>query len=256
MFKSLKRMTGMVIKATDGEIGSLDQFFFDDTSWAIRYFVVNIGSLVISKKVLISPASFQTIQGHDILVNSTIAQIKNSPDIDTEKPISRQKEEQLHDYFTWSYYWGYPLYYNSLGTELYPNIQYTDTFLGHDKIANNLGNSDIMDNNHLRSSKDIQGYIIMAKENEFGSVEDFLVDTENWAIRYIILNTGDLLPGKKVIVSAKWTKEIDWDTKTIHFDIDRDVIKNGPSFDYSIPLTRDFERRMFEYYEQHPYWET
>ena len=39
MLKNAKDLKGLEIRATDGEIGTVDQFYFDDESWAIRYLV-------------------------------------------------------------------------------------------------------------------------------------------------------------------------------------------------------------------------
>lgn len=254
MFQSAKKLTGHTIKALDGEIGAVDQLFFDDQSWAIRYLVVTIGSLLIHRKVLISPAALDGMSDHELIVNATIDQIRNSPDIDTEKPISRQKEEELHDYYTWSYYWGYPLYYNSLGTELYPNIQYTDAFIYKENNKGAVENSHDRPENHLRSNREVTGYGVGTKNGEFGYVDDFLIDTKVWVVRYLVLNTGDFLPGRKVIVAAHWVKEISWDNRSVSFDLNIDTLRNGPAYDSSILLTRDFERRVYEYYEKNPYW--
>lgn len=251
MFHSVNKLIGVNIKARDGDIGSVDQLFFDDQSWAVRYLVVTIGSLLINRKVLLSPAALDGISGRELIVNATIEQIRNSPDVNTEKPISRQKEEELHDYYTWSYYWGYPLYYNSLGTELYPNIQYTDAFLRKEYQESK---KEPEQHNHLRSTREVTGYSVNTLNGEFGYVDDIIVDFNQWVIRYLILNTGDFLPGKKVLVAAHWVSDISWDNRSISFEMNIDILRNGPTYDPSVPLARDFERRVYEYYEKNPYW--
>jgi hypothetical protein len=253
MFQSVKKMTGLNIKALNGDIGSVDQLFFDDHSWAIRYLVVSIGSLLNNRKVLISPAALDGISGHELFVEASIDQIRNSPDIDTEKPISRQKEEELHDYYAWSYYWGYPLYYNSLGTELYPNIQYTDMFINK-ALDENKQKNQTEEENHLRTTREVIGYSVQTKNGEFGYVDDFIVDSDEWVIRYLVLNTGDFLPSRKILTGAHWVKDISWDNRAVSFDIDINTLRNGPTYDSSVLLSRDFERRVYQYYEKTPYW--
>jgi hypothetical protein len=208
--------------------------------------------LLSQKKVLLSPAALDGITDHELNVNATVNQIKNSPDIDTERPISRQKEEELHNYYTWSYYWGYPLYYNSLGAELYPNIQYVNTI--QNREADQLRKEHTKTENHLRSTHEISGYNIDTKGGEFGYLDDFLIDIKQWVVRYLVLNTGDILPGRKVLVAAHFVKQISWENRSISFDFNIDTLRNGPTYDPSVPLTRDFERRVYEYYEKNPYW--
>lgn len=252
MFQSVKKLTGLKIRALDGDIGAVDQFFFDDRSWAVRYLVVTIGSIINPKKVLLSPASLDTIESHELIVKSTVDQIKSSPDIDTEKPISRQKEEELHDYYTWSYYWGYPLYYNSMGTELYPNIQFNESFLN--KTSHQETRHVSEDESHLRSTREIIGYRVSTNNGELGYVDDILLEIDHWGLRYLVINTGEFLPGKKILVGAYWTTNISWEDRTLSLDVNIDILRNGPTYDSSIPLSRDFERRVYEYYERTPYW--
>src|SRR5918992_4602924 len=105
MLRSVNELKGKTIHASDGELGTVDQFLFDDESWTIRYLVVETGKL-LGRKVLISPISIDRKQKTDGLTLSlTKEQIRNSPDIDTDKPVSRQHEAQYFNYYGYPYYW-------------------------------------------------------------------------------------------------------------------------------------------------------
>ena len=53
--RSSAEMRGCDIEATDGSIGQIDDFLFDDRSWQIRFVVVDTGSWLPGRMVLVSP---------------------------------------------------------------------------------------------------------------------------------------------------------------------------------------------------------
>src|SRR5262247_2160585 len=113
MLRSLEELHGYTIHATDGDIGTVYAFFFDDKTWAIRYLVVDTGNWLPDRQVLISPIALgqPDWEGQFFSVKLTTEQVRNSPDIDTDKPVSRQQETLLHTYYDWPTYWsgGIPL---------------------------------------------------------------------------------------------------------------------------------------------------
>jgi hypothetical protein len=104
MLRSIDDMRGFTIRASDGEIGSVDDFLFDDERWAIRYLVANTGGWLTGRLVLVSPIAFRSVDwdGRRFEVDLTRRQIEDSPSIDADQPVSRWKEEE---YFR---YYGYP----------------------------------------------------------------------------------------------------------------------------------------------------
>ena len=108
MLRSSKQLYGYKLGASDGEIGHVKDFYFDDQSWAVRYLIADTGSWLPGRQVLISPHSVGRLQESAtdvLLVNLTREQIENSPSIDERKPVSRHYEEEYHRYFGWPYYW-------------------------------------------------------------------------------------------------------------------------------------------------------
>ena len=107
MLRSTKQLHGDKLGATDGEIGHVKDFYFDDQNWAIRYLVVDTGSWLPGRQVLISPHSLGALDsaGKVLSVKLTRKQIEDSPSIDAHKPVSRQWEEEYYRYYGWPFYW-------------------------------------------------------------------------------------------------------------------------------------------------------
>lgn len=94
MLRLVTKLEGCAIGAIDGTIGHVKDLYFDDAAWVVRYLVVATGDWLSKRKVLISPFALG-VPGwaQRILPASlTIEQVRNLPDIDTDKPISRQHE--------------------------------------------------------------------------------------------------------------------------------------------------------------------
>ncbi len=107
---------------------------------------------------------------------------------------------------------------------------------------------------HLRSTKEVAGYRIGAADGEVGHVEDFVVDDEEWAIRYLGVDTRNWLPGKKVLVSPRWVSEVSWTRREVYTDLESSEIKSAPEWDPDAPIDYEYEIRLHEHYGRPPYW--
>jgi hypothetical protein len=92
---------------------------------------------------------------------------------------------------------------------------------------------------HLRSTRRVTGYHIHATDGEIGHVEDFIVDDENWALRYLVVDTGHWLPGRQVLISPQWIKGVNWADSCVYMDRSREAVKNSPKIDSSESVYRD-----------------
>lgn len=224
MQHSLRSMIGFAIRATDGDLGKVYEFYFDDATWTIRYMVAETGNWLLGRKVLISLAALgkPDWELRTFPVGLTCDQVRNSPDIDTERPVYRQHEAELHEYYQWPQYWegGYG---GALGITPYP--------LFEKPLLQESSASDRKDDPHLRSTRQVTGYKIHATNGEIGHVADFMVNDQNWAIRYLVVDTGNWLPGKKVLISPSWIKSVNWDDASVTVDRMRESVKNSPDAD-------------------------
>ena len=174
--------------------------------------------------MLISPVAFgkPELESRMISVSLSCAQVGSSPNIDTERPIYLQHEAELHEHYQWPWRGGYG---GTFGTTPLP-LSVDDVLVAQEAIA-----SGRRDDPHLRSTRQVTNYNIHATDGEIGHVEDFIVDDENWAIRFLVVDTRNWLPGKKVLLSPQWIKRVEWADSSVHFDLTRESVKNSPEFD-------------------------
>ena len=262
MLKNLKDLQGYSLRATDGDIGTVKDFYFDDDRWVVRYLVVETGTWLSSRKVLISPVSLGVPDhGQKVVpVSITCEQVKNSPDIDTDKPVSRQHEA---DYLG---YYGYPVYWDSIGiwgaggvpglmmpgADLAPGGA---AVLEADRaIAAEQADRHRNDDPHLRSCKSVTGYHIKAQDGEVGHLQGFLADDESWQIRYLVVDTSNWWGGHQVLVAPPWIQEVSWAEHVVAVNMSRNAIQNAPAWDPSMPPDRDQEVEIYKHYDRTGYW--
>ena len=102
--------------------------------------------------------------------------------------------------------------------------------------------------------KAVTGYNIEATDGEIGHVDGFVVDDEAWAIRYIEVATRNWWPGKKVLVSPAWIERVSWADSKVYVGLSREAIKSAPEYVESMPITREYENRLYAHYGRPPYW--
>jgi hypothetical protein len=244
MLRNARQLEDFTVHATDGDLGSVYQLYFDDETWAIRYLTVTTGWLG-GRRVLISPFSVIHVdwQAKCLDVALTKEQVKNSPNIDTDKPVSRQHEIAYSAYYGYPYYWGGPAMW---GPSSYPGGVITAAIV--DRVP-----SGSMDS-HLRSTKAVTDYHIEATDGELGHLDGFIADDEAWAIRYIEVATKNWWPGKKVLVSPAWIQQVSWDDSKVYVGLSREAIQSAPEFVDFTPITREYENRLYAHYGRPPYW--
>jgi uncharacterized protein YrrD len=261
MLREIKGLHGAVLRAQDGEIGSVDDILFDDELWTARYIVVNTGGWLDSRKVLIAPAALGLLDEdrQGLRVNLTRDQVEGSPSAETEKPVSRQWETDYYDYYGWPYYWGGMGFTGGMGlsggmalssVQLSREVgdarspkQEADERARDHEAVQDLGAS------HLRSAREVTGYGIAARDGHLGHVADFLIDDETWKIRYLAVDTRDWWPGKKVLLPLDWIGQVLWPDRTVAAEVTRDQVRNGPEWDPSEPISRAFEEQLARYYD-------
>lgn len=262
MLRNVKDLEGCAIRATDGTIGHVTDLYFDDLTWAVRYLVVETGHWLASRKVLISPIAV----GHPdwearvLPVSITRSQVQLSPDIDTDKPVSRQHEMLYLGYYGYPYYWaGDGLW----GQGSYPGVMMlglgnggADAAYRHAqaqdarKEAEDAHSGDA----HLRSCQAMTKYHIEATDGGIGHVQSLLLDDDSWAIRYMVVDTSNWWLGHQVLVAPHWIQEISWSEAIVTVNLTQQAIRDAPQYDPEAPLRREQEIALYEHHGRNGYW--
>jgi hypothetical protein len=257
MLQKVRDLENYVLRASDGEIGKAKDFLFDDEKWTVRYLVADTGSWLSSRKVLISPHAMQpTIEGGlAICVNLTKQQIEAGPSLESHQPISRQFEDEYYSFYGWPYYgngaylWGNSPYLAGAGpTGLHAAESYADEREKAAQMGRKGGPSD----HSLRSMNEVTGYHIHATDGDLGHIEDFIVDQENWLIRYLVVDTKNWWPGKHVLVSPQWIDRVSWEEAKIFVNVSKAVVLGSPEYTPQA-LNPDYETRLFANYDNQDY---
>jgi sporulation protein YlmC with PRC-barrel domain len=190
VLRSVKEMQEYVAAAVDGEIGEVEEFYLDDRYWTVRYLVVRMDDGEAYRRVLIAPAALgqPDREGQVLQVALSVEQASQRPDIDSDRPVSRQESSA------------------SVPSE----------------EPGRPGDP------HLRSSKEVIGYHIQARDGEIGHVEDFVVNDETWTIHFVVVNTRNWWPGRKVLMAPMWIKQVDWAAGKVEVDLSRGTIEKSP----------------------------
>jgi len=105
-----------------------------------------------------------------------------------------------------------------------------------------------------RSVKHVIGYKIGATDGDVGTVKNFLFEDSTWTIRYLVVNTHNWWPGKRILVPPQWIKRLSWGESKVYVDLDRESIKSAPRYESSSLITREFEQGLYGHYGRPGYW--
>ncbi|QIN78368.1 PRC-barrel domain containing protein [Rubrobacter marinus] len=246
---SAKELKGYSIQTTNGKAGIVQGLRFDDEGWKVRYVVVRAGGWIANRQVLVVP---DHVEGADrdarvLRVDLTEEAVKNAPSAETDRPVAEGEEAARLEGYGASPYWGSGWEAAAGAAPIQPGPYVRDR-------AAEVGVPREEGDPHLRSTEEVEDYSIGTTDGGVGHVEDFVVDDEGWEIRYVVVDTRDWLPGKKVLISPRWTSSVSWPQKELYVDLTQDEIKGAPEWDPNAPLDREYETRLHEHYGRPPYW--
>lgn len=218
MLQNINAFYGAQLGATDGDIGHVKDFYFDDKTWAIRYLVADTGSWLTGRQVLLSPHAFAPgiFSTFDPATRTmatilTRQQIEASPSIDAHRPVSRQQEIQYYSYFGWPAYWqdfGIGVVAGIPAVKL-PPVSGASLHHGHNQ----------RDDLHLCSMKAVTSYHIEATDGRIGTVSSFMVHGHSWAIHEVMVETGHWYAGKPILLLPENITRISHDDSTLFVNL-------------------------------------
>jgi sporulation protein YlmC with PRC-barrel domain len=230
MLQNIKELYGHKLAASDGDIGHIKDFYFDDQSWVIRYLVADTGSWLSGRLILISPHAFGKLDREEkaLHVKLNKKQIENSPSIESHKPVSRQYEVAYYRYYGWPAYWDGSAMWGLGGfpVVLPPS---KDEMEAQQKFRHR-------DDKHLQSSHAVYGYAIHALDGAIGTVSGFRVDDKSWAIRELAVEAGHWYSGKEILIPTGKIERVSYEDSTVLVNVtkadiqrtaDHEVVKAG-----------------------------
>jgi uncharacterized protein YrrD len=239
------------------EIGKVHDVLFDDHRWVVRYLVVDTGGWLSGRRVLVSPAAIESIDwsARRLHVALTREQIENSPSIEADRPVSRQMEIELAEYYQWPTYWSATPLHPVMTPIVLPRRRPPPgpTVDEGAEFAPATGTEPRGDPT-LRSFREVHHYEIQATDGSIGEVADLIADEDGWTIRYLVVDTRHWLPGKKVLIARAWIEEISWEDMRVQVGLTRSRIEHSPELPAIEQLTREHERRLHDHYHRPYYW--
>jgi hypothetical protein len=240
MLFAVSGLLGCAVHASDGEVGAVKDFLFDDETWKIRWMAVGAGDWLPGRRVFIHPSAIAPLtlppkpslpmmsQGEPLTltVNLTKAQIEAGPHAQEHDSVTKDMEALLYDHYGWDPYWGASYF----GAGLLPNAE-SEIVADAARRAAEAENPPVDGADHLHSAAEFKGYTVHAEDGDIGHVENFLADDANWDIRYLVIATRNWWPGKIVQLSPYAVKDIDWFAEHVNMNVTRDRVRSAPAWD-------------------------
>jgi uncharacterized protein YrrD len=220
-----RKICGATIRAVDGDVGTLEDFYFEEDRWTVRYLLVDTGTWMSGKKVLLSPMSVDGAWNvTSIRVSLNKDQVWQSPEFDSTGPLSGDHERQVLGHYGYPYYSGAS---GAWGTFDNPGALLLAPTLRPELVKPAGTDSE---SRNLRSTNQSTGYHVHATDGEIGHVDDFLIGQDSWQVRYLLVDTSNWIGGRSVIVSTDELQSVDRQHGMLCMGITRDAIEHGPSF--------------------------
>jgi hypothetical protein len=240
MLFAVSGLMGCAVQASDGEVGAVKDFLFDDQTWKIRWMTVDAGKWLPGRRVFIHPSAIAPLtlppkptlpmmspgETLTLTVNLTRKQIEAGPSAHAEVPLTRDMEALLYDHYGWDPYWGASYF----GVGLLPNAE-SELAADAERRAAEAEKPPLDGADHLHSVAEFKGYIVHALDGDIGHVENLLADDANWDIRYLVIATRNWWPGKVVQLAPYAVNEIDWFGERINMNVTRDQVRSAPAWD-------------------------
>lgn len=251
MFYSIRRMIGFRIKAIDGLAGKVEDFYFDDETWGLRYLVARIGGRIRGREVLVSPPGFNGTpdwKRRTFPLTISREKVRNSPDVDRDQPVSRQKELELLSYY------GSPIYWQYYSSQTLPPIPVTppipeDAFEEmSEQVAAGGAKGQERGDVHLRSFSEVEGYALQASDGRVGALRDLLVDFGAWGIRYLAADINSWMPGGHILIDHELIGGVSWAQRQISVELSVEQVKNAPPYEPGAPVDEEYEKKLLDYY--------
>ncbi len=256
MLRRIEHLYGYTVRATDGDIGKVRDAYFDDKRWVVRYLKVDTSLWQRGPRILISPAALVSPDWENkvLLLSLTREQIASSPQIDTERPITREEQAKLHEHYGWSAYWQKES--STSGPGVIPfSGRLVDSHQVQEAVAPITADEQLSQGEaKLLSVGEVTGYNVFAQDSQVGILQGFLADDADWAIRYLVVDTKDWLSSGQILISTQWVTQIGWPGPRVHVDVGQESVRASPEYDENVVINREYETALYKNYDRLGYW--
>ncbi len=249
MLFAVSALKGYAIEASDGPLGSVADVLFDDRGWRARWLVVDTGTWLTGRKVLLHPSSLgePDHEHRELPVHLDKMQIRDSPDIERDAPVSAQMERTLYNYYGWDPLWaGGGFGGGAIASPLSGPPMFG---AGPMRPTARLDAAPEEGDPHLRSANTVTGYHVRATDGAIGHVETLLIEDGDWSIRYLIVDTRDWWVGKHVLISPYAVTGIEWEERDVHLDLARARVEASPPWDPAAMIDQVYEKQLHQHYQ-------
>ena len=249
MLWNASALKGYAIEATDGPLGTVSDFLFNDSSWVVRWLVVETGRWRKNRQVLLPPSVLgkRSRMRKGFSVDLARNSVKNSPSISVDEPVSRQMETEIYSHYGWPPYW---LTEHSMGGTLPSAMLTAPLYVAGSRPADSKSarGEPRASDRHLRSTTDVSDYRVHASDGEIGKIDDFLIDDTDWGVSYIKADAGSWWSRRYVLLTPRSVMTIAWDTRQVNLAVSRLQVKNSPPYTDALTVDKDYETRLHDHY--------
>ena len=246
MLQVISGLKGFAIEARDGVLGTIVDFLFDDSRWRVRWLVVDCGSWLRQRKVLIHPSaiSLTSFQDQRFIVNLTKAEVEGSPDWSEDQPVSKQMETRIFDHMAGTRFGARPISPAFRGYRLPTASALVSGLWRNEPAAHDIEPGDP----HLRSSSEIVGYRLHTADGDIGHVENLMIDDSDWSLRYFIADVSNWWFGARVLISPAAVETIEWSDRHIRLNVTREQVKSSPPWDPMVAFDEIYAKQLHQHY--------
>ena len=269
MYHSAKCINGCAVVAPDGDVGKLYDLYFDDQHYGIRYMAVDAGSWLDGRCVWASPAAIDKVDWDQMIIYVTFSKqnVETAQDVDVVKPAEVRQSDDERKKSGWPVMRIFPMNSGYFGPSYpynFPGPVVMGLVPGRMDLAPNVAMSEALAEAEeppeepevrLRSASTTDGYHILAEDGQIGQVKDLLIDDATWAISYLVVSAGSWLSGRTVLVPMELVTEVNWEESAVGICVFKDQIQSSPEYDDSVPITREYESKLYEHYGRPKRWE-
>jgi uncharacterized protein YrrD len=98
----------------------------------------------------------------------------------------------------------------------------------------------------------LRGYAIEASDGGIGTIADVLFDDRTWRMRWLVVDTGNWLTGRMVLLHPQSLGRADYERRQLCVALTRAQVEGGPELSEHEPVSMQMERHLYDYYGWEP----